>query len=198
MSASNQNRAVARSTRKLLFAVLGMFGFAFAMVPFYDVFCEVTGLNGKTNSSAAQLDESMQVDESRTVTVAFIANLNQSMPWKFSPEVSKMKVHPGQIYITQYYAENQTDRSIVAHAVPSVAPGQAARHFQKVECFCFTEQLFEGGEGRWMPVKFMVDPTLDEDIEEVTLSYTFFDTGARTAAAPKGLETLGEKPAGAM
>ncbi len=198
MNAPDQQQAVARSTRKLLFTVLGMFGFAFAMVPFYNVFCEVTGLNGKTNSSAAQLNDSIQVDESRMVTVAFIANLNQGMPWKFSPEISKMKVHPGQIYTTQYYAENQTGRSIVAHAVPSVAPGQAAKHFQKVECFCFTEQRFDGGEGRWMPVTFMVNPSLDKDIEEVTLSYTFFDTGARTAAAPKGLETLGGESAGAM
>lgn len=190
MDQQAHQQAVAKSVRKLLLVVVGMFGFGFAMVPFYNVFCSVTGLNGKTAGKAEQV-VSGEVDKDRTVTVEFIANLNQNMPWEFRPEVNKMEVHPGELYSTRYYAENLTDKAIVAHAVPSVAPGQAARHFHKTECFCFTEQEFKGGEGRWMPVTFMIAPDLEGDIREVTLSYTFFDTGARKIAeAPQGLETL--------
>lgn len=191
MSAQDERQEAARRTlRRMLFVVVGMFGFGFAMVPFYDVFCEITGLNGKTASGPAAEDKAYQVDSERTVTVEFIANLNQNMPWDFRSEVKKMEVHPGQAYTVNYYAENQAGQDMVGHAVPSVAPGQAARYFQKTECFCFTEQRFEAGEGRLMPVRFIVDPALSSDVEVVTLSYTFFDKGARTAEAPKGLEPM--------
>jgi cytochrome c oxidase assembly protein subunit 11 len=159
--------------RRLLFAVVGMFGFGFAMVPLYNVFCEITGLNGKTGGRVAVVD--MEPDLSRTVTVEFIASVNESMPWEFRPEVSSMKVHPGKMYRASYYAQNQTDKVMTGNAVPSVTPGVAAQHFKKTECFCFTEQRFSAGEGRDMPVLFMVDRDLPEDVEVVTLAYTFFE-----------------------
>lgn len=179
---------VRRTTRRLLLVTLGMFGFGFAMVPFYDVFCDITGLGGRTSSTAAA-GRDYAVDTSRTVTVEFIANLNEGLPWEFRPEVGRMKVHPGQPYTTRFYARNRTDAPMVGHAVPSVAPPLAARHFQKTECFCFTEQRFGGGEGRWMPVRFVLDPELPEKYEVVTLSYTFFDSGA-AAPAQARLERL--------
>lgn len=179
---------VRRTTRRLLLVTLGMFGFGFAMVPFYDVFCEITGLGGRTSSTAAE-GRDYAVDTSRTVTVEFIANLNEGLPWEFRPEVGRMKVHPGQTYTTRFYVRNRTDAPMLGHAVPSVAPPVAARHFQKTECFCFTEQRFEGGEGRWMPVRFVLDPELPEKYEVVTLSYTFFDSGA-AAPAQARLERL--------
>jgi len=163
-----------RLVRRLLLVAGAMFGFGFAMVPLYNVFCDITGLNGKTGDQAASV-EAMQPDLSRTVVVEFVASVNQSMPWEFRPEVTRMEVHPGKVYRTQYYARNRTDRSMTGQAIPSVAPGVAARHFKKTECFCFTEQQFDGGEGRDMPVMFMVDPELPDEVEVVTLSYTFFE-----------------------
>jgi cytochrome c oxidase assembly protein subunit 11 len=159
---------------KLLWVVAGMFGFVFALVPLYDVFCQVTGLGGKTSATAAVVSD-VQVDEDRLVTVEFVASLNADMPWVFRPEVVEMQVHPGKTYQTSYYAENLAGHAITGHAVPSVSPGSAARHFKKTECFCFTEQHFESGEGRDMPVSFMLDPRLPEHVGRVTLSYTFFD-----------------------
>ncbi len=124
-----------------------------------------------------------QADTERLVTVEFVASVNENLPWEFHPEVAKMQVHPGQAYTTRFYAKNRTHAAMVGHAVPSVAPGVAARHFQKTECFCFTEQRFEGGEGRWMPVRFVVDPALPDKYEVVTLSYTFFRFGQGSAGA---------------
>lgn len=157
-----------------MFAVAGMFGFVFAMVPLYDVFCDITGLNGKTSDKPAKV-VLVEPDLTRTVTVEFVATLNETMPWDFRPSVARMQVHPGKTYKTSFYARNRTDQIMTGQAIPSVTPGQAARHFQKTECFCFTEQQFEAGEGREMPLLFMVDPELPDDIEVLTLAYTFFD-----------------------
>ena len=164
----------ARLVKRLLLVVAGMFGFGFAMVPLYNVFCDITGLNGKVSGRAADV-AAVEADLDRTVTVEFVANLNQTMPWDFRPEVSRMQVHPGKVYRTSYYARNRTGQTMVGQAIPSVTPGVAAQHFKKTECFCFTEQQFGAGEGRDMPVLFMVDPELPREVEVVTLSYTFFD-----------------------
>jgi cytochrome c oxidase assembly protein subunit 11 len=163
----------ARLVKRLLLAVTAMFGFGFAMVPLYNVFCDLTGLNGKVGGRVEAVG--VEADLNRTVMVEFVANLNQTMPWEFRPEVSRMEVHPGKVYRTSFYAQNRTDRIMVGQAIPSVTPGTAAQHFKKTECFCFTEQQFAAGEGRDMPVMFMVDPELPDDVQVVTLSYTFFD-----------------------
>lgn len=174
---ARDDAAIGRSMRRLWLITLGMFGFGFAMVPFYDVFCEWTGLNGRTASGPSAAALAHSVDTGRMVTVEFVASVNQNLPWEFRPEIARMQVHPGQAYTTRYFARNTRNQAMVGHAVPSVAPGVAARHFQKTECFCFTEQRFEAEEGRWMPVRFVVDPELPDKIEVLTLSYTFFDTG---------------------
>jgi len=158
---------------RLLFAVVGMFGFGFAMVPLYDVFCDVTGLNGKTGEQVV-LSETLEVDTSRVIKVEFIASLNEEMPWEFRPVQKSVRVHPGEPTRIDYIAINKTDNKIIGQAVPSVAPGLAAQYFQKTECFCFTEQVLEAKEERIMPVIFVVDPGISEDINEITLSYTFF------------------------
>ena len=163
----------ARLVKRLLLAVTAMFGFGFAMVPLYNVFCDLTGLNGKVGGRVEAVG--VEADLNRTVMVEFVANLNQTMPWEFRPEVSRMEVHPGKVYRTSFYAQNRTDRIMVGQAILSVTPGTAAQHFKKTECFCFTEQQFAAGEGRDMPVMFMVDPELPDDVQVVTLSYTFFD-----------------------
>jgi len=158
---------------RLMLVVVGMFGFGFAMVPLYDVFCDVTGINGKTGDKVT-LAENLQVDTSRVIEVEFIASLNESMPWEFKPMQHSIKVHPGEPTRIAYVAVNKTDHAIVGHAVPSVAPGRAAAYFQKTECFCFTEQKLEAGEEKEMPVIFVVDPELPDDVSQLALSYTFF------------------------
>ena len=152
-----------------------MFGFGYAMVPIYNVFCEITGLNGKTGTLSAAEAASIAIDEDRQVKVEFSSSLNQYAPWKFSPSVPSMVVNPGKQYKTSYVATNQLAEQIVGQAVPSVSPGRAASHFKKTECFCFVNQTFAAGETREMPLIFVVDPDLPKDVDTVTLSYTFFD-----------------------
>lgn len=156
---------------KLTLMAGGMFAFGFALVPLYAVFCDLTGLGGRTANTAQQVEEA--VDESCSVRVEFVATLGRVAPWEFEPSVSSMNVHPGKLYRTAYYARNLTQRELTGQAVPSVAPGQAAKHFNKVECFCFTSQEFAPSEGRDMEVVFMVSPELPEHIDTLTLSYTF-------------------------
>ena len=162
-----------KGIKPLLFIVVGMFGFGFAMVPLYNIFCDVTGLNGKTGDQVT-LSKEMQVDTSREIVIEFVASLNESMPWEFEPMTRSIKVHPGQPTRIDYVARNKTKKTIIGQAVPSVAPGLAAQYFQKTECFCFTEQELKAGEEKEMPVIFVVDPELPEDIGVLTLSYTFF------------------------
>ena len=170
---NDKNADNKKVTRNLLFAVVGMFGFGFALVPLYDVFCDITGLNGKTGEQYVS-DVPVQIDTSREIKVEFLANVNDGMPWEFKPLTYSVKVHPGEASRIEYVARNKTDRDIVGQAIPSVSPGQAASYFQKTECFCFTEQVLKAGEEKIMPVVFMIDPSIDEDVHEVTLSYTFF------------------------
>ena len=151
-----------------------MFGFGFALVPLYDVFCDITGLNGKTGRiEASQIDASL-VDTSRTIEVRFLAGTNTGLPWSFKPLVKKMEVHPGQVYEAVYRVRSSSKDSTLGQAVPSVSPGQAAQHFNKTECFCFTQQELAGFETRDMPLRFIVGTDISEKIEQITLSYTFF------------------------
>ena len=162
------------SPLKLAMIPLLMFGFGFALVPLYDVFCDITGLNGKTGRiQAAEIDAS-QVDTSRTIEVRFLANTNSGLPWSFEPVVKMMEVHPGKVYEAVFRVRSASDDKTLGQAVPSVSPGLAAQHFNKTECFCFTQQELAGRETRDMPLRFVVGTGISDDIEEITLSYTFF------------------------
>lgn len=156
---------------QLFVMVAAMFAFGYLLVPIYDVFCEITGLNGKTAQSAAAVIEDAQ---DRVVTIEFVGTVNHNGAWDFRPQVSRMRVHPGKLYETTFFARNRLDRAQVGQAVPSVVPGAAAKHFQKTECFCFETQQFAAGEGRDMPVRFILDPELPAHLDTITLSYTFF------------------------
>lgn len=160
-----------------------MFGFGYALVPLYDVFCDITGLNGKTGGKVT-LDQQQIVDESRIVRVTFLATLNESMPWEFKPQTDFIEVHPGQHKTIYYTARNTASKNITGQAVPSVAPGLAAAYFHKTECFCFTEQELKPGEEKLMPVTFVVDKELPEQMNELILSYTFF-TSPEQVSKPK-------------
>jgi cytochrome c oxidase assembly protein subunit 11 len=160
---------------KLAALCVAMFGFGFALVPLYNVFCEITGLGGKTSNVAAEIDVAALAPQTdRTVRVEFLASRARGAPWEFEPTMSHMDVHPGQIYETTYVARNLTGQDIVGQAVPSVAPGLAAAHLKKIECFCFTAQAFAPNETRELPLVFMIDPALPEHMDTVSLSYTLF------------------------
>lgn len=171
-----------RTAGRLALVALAMFGFGFALVPLYDVVCDLTGLNGRAANLLQQTsDGSAEIDRSREVTVEFLAIPND-VPWDLNPETRKLRVHPGQVATVGYVVRNRSRHAVVAQAVPSVAPGLAARYLNKLDCFCFTEQRLEPGEERVMPVVFAVDPAIDEDISTLTLSYTFFQLRRDRAA----------------
>lgn len=170
----------ARTLTKLVVATVAMFGFGFALVPFYYKICEVTGINAGAEQSLAK---NTQVDADRWVTLEFDANTNAALPWRFAPMQRSLKVHPGQLVQVEYEVTNTSDHAIVGQAVPSYGPARAAAFFRKIECFCFTAQTLAPGESRRMPVMFVLDPAMDRDVHTVTLSYTFFDAGEAGAQA---------------
>lgn len=165
---------------QLLVFALSMFGFGFFVLPIlYDVFCEITGFGGRTNSSAQVAVEAP--DLSRSVRIEFVTTVNNYAQWDFKADVDSMIVQPGKMYYATFTAKNRSDREQVSQAVPSVAPVSATEHFQKIECFCFSSQEFAGNEQRALPLQFIVNPKLPDFVDTITLSYTLFDT-ARVAA----------------
>lgn len=163
---------------KLGITVVAMFVFAiFIMPPLYDLFCDVTGLNGKTNNRAYMVEgaETFGVDTSRIIKVQFIASNNESMPWEFRPVVKTVRVHPGEPAVVNYFAKNTTGRDMVAQAVPSVVPYKAASYFHKTECFCFNQQPLSAGESAELGLSFIVDVDVPKQVNTITLSYTLFD-----------------------
>ena len=169
---------------RLLIMTVAMFGFGFLLVPIYDAFCEVTGLGGKTNKTAAVVEESVVAD--RSIRLEFDTTINEYAPWEFESSVDMMEIHPGAIYETTFTARNLANRHMTAQAVPSIAPAQAAKYFKKLECFCFTTQEFAAHENRELPVRFIVDSDLPEYIDTITLSYTIFDTARAADNADHG------------
>ena len=174
METGERQAANTRVVKRLGIAAVAMFGFGFALVPLYDVFCDITGINGKTGRVEAEAALSQEVDEDRLVTVEFLASVNSELPWEFKPMIRKIKVHPGEVTEVNYFARNTTGNMVAGQAIPSVAPGLAAKYFNKTECFCFTRQTLQANEGKEMPLRFVVDPALPEEIRTVSLSYTFF------------------------
>lgn len=172
----SENRSL---TGQLLIMAVAMFGFGFALVPLYDVFCEITGFGGRTNTTAAIVEEAP--DLTREIRIEFVTTVNSYAPFEFAADADSMTVNPGQMYFATFTAKNLTGDDKVAQAVPSVAPIAAAEHFVKIECFCFDSQAFAANEERAMPLQFIVDPDLPEYVDTITLQYTFFDT-ARVAS----------------
>ncbi|HCH0956837.1 TPA: cytochrome c oxidase assembly protein [Vibrio parahaemolyticus] len=161
-------------TIKLVLATFAMFGFGFALVPLYDVMCDALGINGKTSDVAAIQPTGMQPDLSRTIRVEFMAHVNPDMPWEFKPKVISMNVHPGEVVQTEYLAFNESGQRLVGQAVPSVSPGNGAAYFNKIECFCFTQQPLDGKQHAQMLLIFYIEPDLPDSIHTLTLSYTLY------------------------
>jgi cytochrome c oxidase assembly protein subunit 11 len=193
---------------KLGVIALGMFAFGYALVPIYRHICEALGINVLAVSelrvpgaAPSAMPSNTQVDRSRTITVEF--DVNARGPWHFKPAVRSLQVHPGELATVMYEFQNIQNRTMAAQAIPSYAPKQAAAHFNKLECFCFTQYTLQAGEKKEWPVAFVIDPRLSKDVTTITLSYTFFEVGGKVPAAPtddapqaKSPEPV--KPAGAV
>jgi len=183
---STDRRAGNRRILVRMLVVAGvMFGFGYAMVPMYQKFCEITGINNLLNPDDPV--RNTQVDTSRKVTVEFDANLH-GLPWSFKPVQSSITAHPGELVHVVYRVSNTRNHPVTGQAIPSYGPQLAAAHFKKMECFCFTRQTLGPGESREMPVVFVIDPALPQDVNTVTLSYTFFEV-AGTLAEPASKPT---------
>lgn len=173
---------------KLAVIIAGMFGFGYALVPIYNAICQATGINvlaiSEREGAGIQTRPvvNTQVDTSRTITVEF--DVNTRGPWDFKPAVRSMEVHPGQLNTVMYQFQNIQNRTMAAQAIPSYAPQQAMAHFNKLECFCFTQYTLAAGEKKEWPVAFVIDPKLPKDVKTITLSYTFFEVGGKVPAAP--------------
>lgn len=177
-----------RANRKLIRGLLIMtacsFAFGWALIPLYDLLCRAAGIgNAEAKDGIARVQEA--VDPNREITIEFMASPASVGSYEFRPRVASMQVHPGKLYDTAFYARNLTAFASVAQAVPSISPSGTFKYFHKTECFCFSPQKFAPGEGRDMPVRFIVDPQLPATIDKLTLAYTFFDTtpsaGARNS-----------------
>jgi cytochrome c oxidase assembly protein subunit 11 len=157
---------------KLVVVAAGMFGFGFALAPFYAKLCEAVGLN--QIQSADVVARNTQIDSTRLVTLQFDANLRDDLPWRFQPLTRSMQAHPGQLVQVVYEVKNSSDQPVMGQAIPSYGPQLAAHYVKKLECFCFTRQELKPHETRQMSVVFLIAPDLPPDVNTVTLSYTFF------------------------
>ncbi|MFK5914426.1 MAG: cytochrome c oxidase assembly protein [Woeseiaceae bacterium] len=186
---AEQQKANSRTTKKILLIVIFMFSFGFfGLPPLYAVICDVFGLNGrfielkKVEKAEYIVNVEKRIDTSRTVRVEFLTTLNQKLNWEFRAKQNTIDVHPGKVTEVMFYAKNLTNRKIVAQAIPSISPGYAAKYFSKMECFCFSQQTFEPGEEKDMPLRFYVDPNLPKKVKTISLGYTFFDTNRKVAS----------------
>ncbi|SDH37671.1 cytochrome c oxidase assembly protein [Nitrosomonas sp. Nm132] len=169
-SVTKTNTNVAMLKKLLVFTVV-MFGFGYALVPMYERFCEVTGINNLLQPDV--LDKNIKVDMTRMIAIELDANV-RGMPWKFKPLQASVKIHPGESIEVMYEIRNDSDQEISGQAIPSYSPRLLEKYLKKFECFCFTKQVLKPGEVRQMPVKFVIDPQIPVDINTVTISYTFF------------------------
>jgi len=170
-----------RLVRILIVVAVAMFAFGFLLVPLYNVLCQAIGLNGKTNNKPIAASNNAAINNSRTITMQFVATNNANLSdWEFRPTTKSLKIHPNENVKVTYYAKNNSSHARTVQAIPSVSPGAAASHLRKMECFCFQKQKFKAGEAMEMPLMFVIDDKLPKDINKVTLSYTVFDITDRS------------------
>lgn len=175
-----------RLVRRLLLLTLAAFAFGFALVPLYDVFCEATGLNGRTKGGSfgvggiagPPISSIFPVDRSRMLRVQFTGTVMPGLPWEMRPLSNAIDLHPGELREVNFLIRNTSSHPLTGRAIPSVSPGQAARYFQKLECFCYEELTFAPGEARELPLRFVIRPEVDGDLSEITLAYAFYPSTA--------------------
>ena len=178
MDAKELQKANARLVWRMVVIALLMFGMGFAIAPYYDAVCNFFGISGRVKEASAE--QALSVDESRQISLEFVTVVNGQMPLRFRAETGKLKIHPGQYYTVNFYAENTSDKKLIGRAIPTISPSWTSAYLKKTECFCFYDQVFEPHKERKMPVRFVVDPTVPADTKEMTLSYTFFDKTEKT------------------
>lgn len=193
---TEQARVAAGSERRnrstlirLVVSAFLMFGFGYALVPFYEKLCQVLDVNN-LNKQDNTPPLNTQIDRSRNVTVEFDANLHK-LPWNFKPVTGSLVVHPGEVVTVEYEVSNTRENAVTGQAIPSYTPSAAMQYFQKLDCFCFKQQTLAAGETRRMPIAFLVSPDLPKDINTITLSYTFFEVPGATAATTQDGRTGG-------
>jgi cytochrome c oxidase assembly protein subunit 11 len=167
-----------KTLKILLIITLFMFGFTFALVPIYNVFCKVTGLNGKVDiqrPEAFRRYKDTDLTNSRLITVEFDVNRNRNLNCEFSPQHTAIQLKTGELTLTSYHVKNLTNKTIVIQAIPSITPGVAAKYLKKLECFCFNKQTLKPGEAMHLPLRFWLEPEIPDEVKRLTLSYTLFD-----------------------
>tara|TARA_Y100001001_G_scaffold25524_1_gene21444 strand:- start:1074 stop:1622 length:549 start_codon:yes stop_codon:yes gene_type:complete len=164
-----------KTIRNLSLAVVGMCAFSFLLVPIYDVFCEITGLNGKIEGPSVFSSKDIEEEDKREMLVQFVTHNNESMPWTFKSEIAQLTITTGVQQRVMFVFENKTSEDMVGQVIPSVSPGRGAEYFHKTECFCFEQQKLLAGERLELPVVFIVDPNIPLDIGSLSLGYTLFD-----------------------
>jgi cytochrome c oxidase assembly protein subunit 11 len=168
---------------KLFILALCMFAFSFALVPIYNVFCKVTGLNGKVDTRHPGSFTRYKPDElaalSRFITVEFDVNRNEQVPCEISPQHNAISVKTGELTSTSYIVKNLTNRKIIIQAIPSISPGIVAKYLKKLECFCFSKQELKPYESMHLPLRFWLEPEFPDSVHRLTLSYTLFDVTHR-------------------
>ncbi len=167
---------------KLAGIALGAFAFGWALIPLYNVLCDVTGYGDQKRLLIKAANAAERPDLNRTITVEFVTSVGSAGGWQFTPTVHEIQVHPGKLYTTEFFAHNLTGRDIGAQAVPDISPSKVAAYFHKTECFCFSPLHFKLGEERMMPVRFIVDPQLPAYLDRITLAYTLYDDSARVTS----------------
>ena len=183
MKQSAHEQSIRRTVKQACIILVGMCLFVVALVPLYDLFCEITGLGGKTGDQYTYDPAAT----SRLIKVNFITNTNEGMVWDFWPEKGGVRVHPGEVREVIFYAKNPTDKPMMGQAIPSLVPVVAAQYFHKTECFCFNQQILQPGEEVAMPMRFIVDRDLPKNVQSINLSYALFDiTDAMGGAAVTG------------
>jgi cytochrome c oxidase assembly protein subunit 11 len=183
-----------RLVHRLLLAVIASAAFAFSLVPLYNVLCRVAGLNGRVTEEGFRTGglgggfsvRAYRVDYGRMVTVEFTGTVMPGLPWEMRPLTPSMTVHPGQVQVAKFLVRNLSHHRVEAQAIPGVTPGEAARYFHKVECFCFSQQTLDPFEEREMTVVFVIRSDLAPEVHELTLAYAFFPLPAALMAALSG------------
>lgn len=166
----------AKLVRTLVLVAAAMFGFGYALVPIYDVLCEWKWIERDRPDDIKKVPEvAYKVDMNREITIEFMTTLNESTSMDFRAEKKQLKVHPGEYHTVNFYAENKTDKAMLARAIASFSPAITSSYFEKIQCFCFSEQTFKANEAKTMPMRFVINPELPEQYKTITLSYTFFD-----------------------
>ena len=200
MTEQARNRKNKRTATLLMALALGMFGLGFALSPVYRLICEAIGIQVSTatvfNTSQPAVSTSSALTDDREITITFDATVNNSLPWEFKPVTRKLLVRPGEITETKYVVRNLSSRVITAQAIPSLAPASANQYFQKIECFCFSQQTVAAGELREMPLRFVVSPNLPDFYDQLTLSYTFVNVKEQAGTTSQPLASPSAEGAG--